>query len=309
MLAIAAGFLFTICGCASRYRIAWGDTHGHTSLSNGQGSVDDYLRRARDEANLDILIVTDHDFGHEAPWRMPAADWDLTQAKVDEYTVDGRFVAISGYEWTSQEKYWTEVKTNLVSDRLFPGPPCFYNHKVVYFPAPVAYLFSAKDPAYKSPDLLAEAVRRAGGLIQNAHPDSTVKGLNQFDYAPSASDVIVNTEMSPDVVYDRATNHPIRVEQTVRAFLDHGGRTGFVAGTDTHEGKPAARTAVLATKLTRAAIFDALRHRRNYAVNNNRDARMTNQTGSPEADCCGSKYPDQPGGLEGREGQSPCAPG
>ena len=38
----------------------------------------------------------------------------------------------------------------------------------------------------------------------------------------------------------------------------------------THEGKPVARTAVFAKELTREAIFDALRHRRNYAVSNTR---------------------------------------
>ena len=270
LVAGVAGILVAQCGCASRYRIVWGDVHGHTGLSDGKGSLDDYFRHARDTAKLDFVIVTDHDFGHEAPWRMPQADWDLIQSKADEYTANGRFVAIAGYEWTSQEKYWTEVKTNVVSERLFPGPPRFYNHKNVYFPARVPYLFSAKDPAYKSPDLLADAVRRAGGLIHNAHPDATPEGRDQFDYSPTASDVIANTELWPDLIRYRGTNYPVRGEQTVRAFLDRGGRTGFVAGTDTHEGKPAARTAVLVHGLTGAAIFDALRHRRNYAVNNAR---------------------------------------
>ncbi len=55
-------------------------------------------------------------------------------------------------------------------------------------------------------------------------------------------------------------------EQSVRMFLGTGGRTGFVGGSDTHEGKPAARTAVLAEALTREGLFEALRSRRNYAV-------------------------------------------
>jgi hypothetical protein len=131
-------------------------------------------------------------------------------------------------------------------------------------------LFSSKDTAYHTPDLLADAVRKTGGLIHNAHPDPKPTGRDQFDYAPSAYDVIANTEMWADVIQFGGTNHPTRGEQTVRAFLDRGGRTGFVGGTDTHEGKPAARTAVLVRRLTRAAIFDALRHRRNYAVNHAR---------------------------------------
>jgi hypothetical protein len=58
----------------------------------------------------------------------------------------------------------------------------------------------SKDPAYNSPDLLAEAVRKAGGLIHNAHPDATPEGRDQFDYASSAFDVIANTEMWPDII-------------------------------------------------------------------------------------------------------------
>ena len=32
---------------------------------------------------------------------MPTNQWKLTQAKADEYTIRGRFVAVAGYEWTS----------------------------------------------------------------------------------------------------------------------------------------------------------------------------------------------------------------
>lgn len=250
----------------AQYQVYWGDVHGHTGASDGKGSLDDFFTCARDVAGLDFVIVTDHDFGNGWPWRMPTNQWTLTQTKAEQHTVHGRFVAIAGYEWTSQPKYWTEVGGGLISERLFPGPPRFYNHKNVYFPGRVDYLFSAKDAACNSPDLLAEAVRKHGGLIHNAHPDAGPDGADQFDYAPSNSTVIVNTEMLPDIIRYQGTNHPVNGERTLRAFLNKGGRTGFVGGSDTHEGIPAARTAVLASALTREAIFDALRHRRNYAV-------------------------------------------
>jgi hypothetical protein len=82
--------------------------------------------------------------------------------------------------------------------------------------------------------------------------------------------VIVNTEMGPDTLYYEGRTHMLNWEQLVGGFLNRGGKTGFVGGTDTHEGKPAARTAVLAAELTREAIFNALRSRRNYAVSNAR---------------------------------------
>jgi len=142
----------------------------------------------------------------------------------------------------------------------------------VYFPRRVDYLFSAKDSAYYTPDLLAEAVRRHGGLIQNNHPfvfgDSETR--DQWEYAPRNSDVLVNTEMGLDTSRYKGKTYPLNWEKSVRESLGKGGKTGFVAGTDTHEGKPAARTAVLVKELTRDAIFEALRHRRNYAVNHAR---------------------------------------
>jgi len=255
---------------SAQYHIYWGDVHGHTSLSDGKGSLDDFFTYARDAAKLDFVIVTDHDFGNASPWWMPREKWKLTQDTADKYTVNGKFVAIAGYEWTSQPKYWTDVGETVVSERLFPGPPKFYNHKNVYFPSRVDYIFCAKDPAYMSPDLLAEAVQKHGGLIHNAHPTAGPEGRDQFDYSFSRYAVISNTEVGADTIRYDGKIYQVNSESIVRDFLNGGGKTGFVKGTDTHEGKSAARTAVLARELSREAIFEALRNRRNYAVSNAR---------------------------------------
>jgi hypothetical protein len=249
---------------AAQSPIYWGDVHGHTAISDGKGTLDEYFTHARDIAKLDFVVVSDHDFGNSAPWRMPREAWTLTQDKVDQYTVNGTFIAIAGYEWTSQSKYWTP------EEPLFKGEVKYYNHKNVYFPFRVDYLFSAKDPAYASPNLLAEAVRQVGGLIQNNHVDSDVGGRDQFDYDRAYSTVIVNTEMWPDTVRYQGKTYAVNAERTLRELLNQGLKTGFVGSSDTHEGRPAARTAVLAKELTRSAIFDALRQRRNYAVFNAR---------------------------------------
>ncbi len=254
---------------AEEYQRYWGDLHGHTVFSDGTGTVAEYFQYARDVAQLDFVGVTDHDFGHAAPWRMPKAHWQETQTAADRYTLAGRFVALAGYEWTSQPKYWRGF-TNGASEGLFPGLPRFFNHKNVYFSKPVEYLFSAKETASMTPDQLARAVEHAGGLVHNNHPTAENDGRDQFDYESRWFSIIANTEMLPDTMRYNGKTYSLLGEQTVRAFLDRGGRTGFVGGSDTHEGQPAARTAVFATELTREAIFDALRHRRNYAVSNAR---------------------------------------
>ena len=252
-------------------RLYWGDVHGHTSYSDGTGSVAEYFEYARDKAKLDFAIVTDHDFGNKAPWRMPRDHWQFLQAQANEYTVNGKFVAIVGYEWTSQPKYWSGF-TNGVSERIFAGPPRYYNHKNVYFPSAIDYLFSSKETAYHTPGLLAAAVRKAGGLIHNNHPSADPDCKDQFDYESCWSSVIANTEILADTQRYQGRTYQIMGEKVVQDFLNRGGQTGFVGGSDTHDGRPAARTAVQATALTREAIFDALRNRHNYAVSQARIA-------------------------------------
>jgi hypothetical protein len=264
LLALILAALVEIRAVSAQYHIYWGDMHGHSAISDGKGTLDEYFTHARDNAKLDFVVVSDHDFGNAAPWKMPRETWILTQDKADQYTVDGTFVAIAGYEWTSQSKYWTP------EEPLFDGPVKCYNHKNVYFPSRVDYLFSAKDPAFNSPNLLAQAVQQVGGLIQNNHLDPEAGGRDQFDYDPAYVAVIANTEMWPDTMRYQGKTYTGNTERTLREFLNKGGKTGFVGSSDTHEGKPAARTAVLARELTRRAIFDALRQRRNYAVFNAR---------------------------------------
>ena len=265
---LICGLILLCAGNGSgQYHVYWGDVHGHTNLSDGKGSLDDFFTYARDTSHLDFVIVTDHDFGNKAPWRMPKEAWTLTQDKADAYTVPGKFVAIAGYEWTSAPKYWSGY-TGKDAEPHFEGTPKFYSHKNVYFPSRVEYVFSAKDPASMTPDLLALAVRKVGGLAHNNHPTGNPEERDQFDYGRANDSVITNTEMLPDIMYYEGKTHHLNSEQVIRDFLNKGGKTGFVSGSDTHEGKPIARTAVLARELTREGIFDALRHRRNYAVSN-----------------------------------------
>ncbi len=257
--------LIALAGCGG-YRVYWGDVHGHTDFSDGNVTIDEYLTYARDVARLDFVIVTDHDFGNGPPWRLSRDAWRSIQEAVDRFTVDGRFVAIAGYEWTSQPKYWSGYTGPEGSEALFDGPPFWFNHKNVYFAAPVEDIFRAKDAAYRTPDQLAQAVAAVGGLIHNNHPTAGPDGRDQWAYGPEHFAVITNTEIGPDRLYAGGVLYAPDTERTVQAFLNAGGRTGFVGASDTHVGRPAARTAVFARRLSREPIFEALRQRHNYSV-------------------------------------------
>lgn len=264
---MAVSLLLAGCGSSKAiYRVYWGDLHTHSTYSDGETSIDELLRCARDVAQLDFVAVTDHDFGDAAPWRLSQETWESIQNACDGYAIPGRFVTLAGYEWTSQAKYWSDYAGPETSERLFAGDVRHFNHKNVYFAQRLPDIFRAKDAAYSTPDRLAAAVSAVGGMIHNNHPGAGLDGRDQWAYSPQSARVIANTEMGPDVLRYEGTQCGTHTEEMVRRFLDRGGITGFVAGSDTHDGRPAARTAVWARGLTRNALLDAFRARRNYAV-------------------------------------------
>ena len=65
------------------YQLFWGDIHGHSNLSDGVCSVDDYYIYARDVAGLDFTALTDHD----APWgrwvgkALSDSEWEMLKEK------------------------------------------------------------------------------------------------------------------------------------------------------------------------------------------------------------------------------------
>jgi hypothetical protein len=74
--------------------IRWGEIHGHSQNSDGNGTPDEHYTYARDTALLDFASVCDHDRGLEAnPER-----WDQAQQKAQHYNDPGRFVALLSYE-------------------------------------------------------------------------------------------------------------------------------------------------------------------------------------------------------------------
>jgi len=79
-----------------RENIFWGEIHAHTELSDGNGTVDEHYKHAREVACLDFAATADHinfnegEFGKEK--------WEITKRKAEEYNDPSSFVTIPGYE-------------------------------------------------------------------------------------------------------------------------------------------------------------------------------------------------------------------
>ena len=238
-------------------RIFWGDLHGHSALSDGTATPEDYLAYARDAAGLDVVALTDHDH-----WGLVFLDqapslWKEIRDQNERFYEPGSFVTLLGYEWTN----WS------------------HGHRHVLYFDGSGEVLSSMDPNYDTPTELWAALRGHNALTV-AHHSAGGPVATNWDYAP-------DHELEPvtEVVSVHGSSeafdspHPIysAVEGNfVRDALDRGFILGFIGSGDSHDGHPGlahiasgigGMAAIVADELTREGVRAALEARRVYATN------------------------------------------
>ncbi len=238
-------------------RVFWADLHGHSGLSDGTGTPEDYFSYARDVAGLDIAALTDHDH-----WGVDFLDsspkmWAAIGEQVEAFHEPGRFVTLLGYEWTS----W------------------LHGHRHVLYFEDGGKVFSSIDPRYDTPPELWQALRgqkaltiahhTAGGPIAtnwDYEPDPVLEPVTEVVSVHGSSEA----EDFPQVIYS-----PVR-GNFARDALNRGYRLGFVGSGDSHDGHPGLAhlasgtggvAGIMAENLTRESILEAIRTRRVFATN------------------------------------------
>ena len=256
--------------------VLWADLHGHTSLSDGTGTPEDYYAYARDVAGLDVAALTDHDH-----WGLRFLDerpdlWARIQSAVAAAHDPGRFVALLGYEWTS----W------------------LHGHRhVLYFEPKVedGEVFSSIAPETETPALLWKALRGRKALTFAHHSAGGPVSTN-WSYAP---DPILEpvTEIASVHGSSEAPDTPVPIYSAVpgnavRDALDAGYRLGLIGSGDSHDGHPglahvgapsgvAGLAALVGADHTRESVLGTLRSRSVYATNGPRIWLRTTLDGRP----------------------------
>jgi hypothetical protein len=270
----------------SPYKLVWGEMHGHTELSDGQGTLDAYFASARDVAGLDFCAITDHDHGGVGKPELWGEKWETTQQKVAEYHVPGKFITILGYERDS-----------------FP----FYPNACVYYRSDRGEMIRGKQNGEFTAEELRAALSREDVIII-PHQLSQLEVGTQFsalplDLMPPLAEVYSHWGAS-EYFGNPFPLHAYARGCFWRDALERGAKVGAIAGSDIHAPYPGLRkrhhqnydepglAALFVAELSREGIFDALKKRRCYGTSGARISIQLRINGGH----IGEEIKDAPGG-------------
>jgi len=238
-------------------RILWADLHGHSNISDGTGTPEDYFHYAREVAALDVAALTDHDH-----WGVRFLDqrpdlWQRIKSAVKDTDAPGVFTSLLAFEWTN----W------------------IHGHRhVVYFeddgPMISSIATETDDPAE-----LWERLRTENALTFAHHSAGAPSPVNwSFPPDPELEPI---TEVSSVHGTSEAWDAPLRIRGAwkgnfVRDVLDAGVTLGFIGSGDSHDGHPGLAqlasgtgglAALFSEENTREGVKASLKARACYATN------------------------------------------
>lgn len=240
-------------GAADTVRGGWSvyfaDLHTHTILSDGKtGFAEQLFAIGRDQRGMDIVAVTDHaEMGV-----LQANEWRENLAIARAFDAPGRFVAMVGWEWTGGPATGHRIVLPDSADRIHP--------------------LSSATPAGAPVDSLYRVMRRIGAVTSAHHSGQATWGR----WNPAAP---FDAELEP--LFEIASWHgrfefygnPFEGRRQIpghhwRDALALGRPLGASASSDAHFLNVAdgGVTAVLANRLDRRDVMQALRARRTYAT-------------------------------------------
>lgn len=227
----------------------WADLHGQSAETIGTNSVEAYAAYARDLACVDVICHQGNDF------QITQEFWRHLNQVAAEFDRPGEFVFFPGYEWSGNTMLGGDRNVIYLEQDQTLHRSCH---------ALVDDMSDAATDAFDAHELHAKLAGRkclllphVGGRYANLH------------YAHDR-----NLERSVEVHSDWGT-----FDWLLHDAFAVGARVGIAANSDGHKGRHGAShpgagmfgsygglTCYLAERLDRAAIFEAMRARRQYAT-------------------------------------------
>jgi hypothetical protein len=234
----------------------WADLHGHSNFSDGTGTPEDYFRYARDVAGLDVAALTDHDYWGYEPLSKSPKLWHHILDTAEEFNDPGRFITVSGYEWTN----WTYGHMHILFQDDVPDEVVPWN-----------------DPLSDDPEKLWKALGKYDCITIPHHTGGGPIPYYWKYYDPEFMPLVEITSVhgvSERMGHPQSIYSPVG-SGMVQSALARGYKLGIIGSGDTHDGHPGMRSitggvsglaGIYAKELTRQAIFQALRERRVFAT-------------------------------------------
>jgi hypothetical protein len=241
------------------YKVYRGDLHRHTELSldgAGDGTLWDAYRYAMDAADLDFLVVTDHQSGQNEYM------WWRTQKAADMFHVPGFFTAVYG---TERSVAYPNGHRNLLFAQR--GVPILDTGA------------DERQAKVNSGPVLFPFLKKYGG-IATPHSSHTTMGTDWRDNDPAVEPIVEIWEgsrtsaehegapMAPSADQSEMWAGGYRPLGFVWNAWAKGYKLGVQASSD-HASTHLSYTCVIAKNATREALIDAMRKRHTYAATRN----------------------------------------
>lgn len=242
---------------SENYQLYIGDLHVHDFLSQAEGYTDRVYQWAIEDRRLDFVSVVPQSHG----W-LDNETWTITKYMNERFLREGEFVTFLGFEWQHTG----------------------YGDKVIHYLGGDQPYLPVDDPRYSSPAKIYKVLRESDAFVishHTAYPPGSWCPATDFDAVDTDIERVVEIwSMHGSSEGYTPGDRPLRDMDdrfTAMAALRKGLRLGFVAGSDTHSGRPGGSAkeplgywgglaAVWAKDLTRRSIYEAIRMRRTYAL-------------------------------------------
>jgi hypothetical protein len=206
----------------------FGNLHSHTEYSDGEGTPAEAFTWARDMAGYDFYAITDH------AEMINSTEWDDTGIQASNFTRDGIFVAIRGFEWSGSVGHinvWrTDSYTSALSDTSLSD---FYDWLDAH-----------------------------NGYSQFNHPGRESSMFYDFSYEQDVTDNMLTIETGNK----GSGNVNGEYLQHYAAALERGWRLAPTNNQDNHSlSTNSHRTVIIADQLSQDSLFTALSARRVYS--------------------------------------------